>query len=293
LGISQERAKLDDGATRKPNSTRAAPVEVQVDSHEGEVNPELGLIDEFEPILRVDITAEIIGRIKTLLARGKLKPGDRLPPEREFAKLLGVGRPVLRQALKALATLGVLESRIGHGTYVTTSTTGLLAAPIDFIILMQATTLPELFEVRKTIEVELAGLAAERASDQDLALIGSIIENQSRNLSNPQGFLVEDLNFHNAIAGAVCNVLFRAILDSLRRLMVETRRKLLLTGDDLSNSLADHKAIFQAISNRRKEDAHQAMLRHLNRVYHLWEETQRRRITSLDVATASSKDALP
>jgi GntR family transcriptional repressor for pyruvate dehydrogenase complex len=267
-------------------------VEVQVDTNEGEVNPELGLSEEFEPILRVDITAEIIDRIKTLLARGKLKPGDRLPPEREFAKLLGVGRPVLRQALKALATLGVLKSRIGHGTYVTTSTKALLAAPIDFIILMQATTLPELFEVRKTIEVELAGLAAERASDQDIALIGSIIENQSRNLSNPQGFLVEDLNFHNAIAGAVCNVLFKAILDSLRRLMVETRRKLLLTGDDLSNSLADHKAIFQAISNRRKEDAHHAMLRHLDRVYHLWEETQRRKIASLDV-TASSKDALP
>jgi GntR family transcriptional regulator, transcriptional repressor for pyruvate dehydrogenase complex len=219
-------------------------LEALVRPEEREAKTELASVEEFEPILRVDVTAEIITRIKTLLARGKLKPGDRLPPEREFAKILGVGRPALRQAIKALSTLGVLESRVGQGTYVATSKQGLVDAPLDFIILMQAATLPELFEVRRTIEVELPGLAAERASDEDLTLISSILDAQGRNLADPQGFLVDDLNFHNAIAGAACNVLFRAILESLRRLMIETRRKLLLTGDDLSNSLADHRAIF-------------------------------------------------
>jgi GntR family transcriptional repressor for pyruvate dehydrogenase complex len=251
-------------------------LEVQVHTNEHSTDSESLLSEAFEPILRVDVTAEIIDRIKTLLARGNLKPGDRLPPERELAALLGVGRPVLRQALKALATLGVLESHVGRGTYITASSDGLLAAPIEFIILMQATTLTELFEVRKTIEAELAGLAAERATNEHLAIIGSILGNQARKLTDAEGFLAEDLNFHNAIAEAARNRLFKAILDSLRRLMVEARRKLLLTGDDLSNSLADHNAIFESISKKRKRAAHNAMLRHLDRVYHLWEEAKTR-----------------
>lgn len=270
----------------------ALSLEVHVETNEHLVSPGLALNEQFEPILRVDVTTEIIDRIKTLLARGKLKPGDRLPPERELATLLGVGRPVLRQALKALATLGVLESRVGRGTYVTASGSTLLAAPIDFIILMQATTLSELFEVRKTIEVELAALAAQRASDQDLVLMRSILENQSRSLTNSEGFLVEDLNFHSAVAEASRNRLFKVMLNSLRRLMVEAKRKLLLTGDDLSNSLADHKVILQAISNHQKQDAHDAMLRHLDRVYHLWEATQSSTTTSFGTPSATaSKDA--
>lgn len=237
--------------------------------------------DGFGPILRVDITTEIISRIKTLLARGTLKPGGKLPPEREFARMLQVSRPALRQALKALATLGVIESRVGDGTYISTSTTGLLTAPMDFMILMQAATLPELFEVRKTLEVEMAGLAASRASDGDIELMHSIFESQANHVRDPEKFLIDDLNFHNAIARSAGNVLFTAILDSLARLMVETRRKLLLTGDDLSNSVEDHRAILKAIAGHSTENARSAMLQHLMRVYHHWEQAQRAATHSL------------
>lgn len=242
---------------------------------DNETNHALDLVGMFEPILRIDITTEIIGRIKMLLAQGKLKSGDKLPAEREFAKVLGVGRPALRQALKALSTMGVIESRVGDGTYIRTSTAGLLAAHMDFMILMQSASLPELFEVRKMMEVEMAALAAARASAHEIESINSIIENQTKHLSNPQAFLLDDLNFHSAIAYSAHNVLFPAILDSLGRLMLEGRRRLLLTGDDLSNSLEDHRAVFQAISNRNKDNARNAMLRHLERVFHHWEETQR------------------
>ena len=80
--------------------------------------------NEFEPILRLDLTEEIINRIKVMMGRGKLKRGSKLPPERQFARLLGVGRPALRQALKALSTLGIIESRVGQGTFINQSTSG-------------------------------------------------------------------------------------------------------------------------------------------------------------------------
>ena len=112
------------------------------------------LSGEFQPLLRMNVTEEIIGRIKLLMARGKLKPGSKLPPERDFARILGVGRPALRQALKALATIGIIESRLGQGTFINRSTSGFLSAPMDFTFLLNAVTLPELFEVRKALVVD-------------------------------------------------------------------------------------------------------------------------------------------
>ena len=167
--------------------------------------------EEFEPILRIDLTEEIIYRIKALMARGKIKQGSRLPPERELARLLGVGRPALRQALKALSTLGIIESRIGPGTFVSQSTSGLLTAPLDFMVLLNAVTLRDLFEVRMAIEVELAALAAERATEEDLSLIESILANQKAALDNTGAFVREDLNLHQAIPVTAHNVLFPAI----------------------------------------------------------------------------------
>jgi GntR family transcriptional regulator, transcriptional repressor for pyruvate dehydrogenase complex len=232
------------------------------------------LSEDFEPILRVDLTEEIIGRIKALIARGKLKSGSRLPPERDFARMLGVGRPALRQALKALATMGIIESRVGQGTFVSQSTFRFLNAPMDFMLLLNSVTLSELFEVRKVVEVELAGLAAERASPEEIAQIQDTLNKQNSNLGNPLGFLVEDLNFHNAIAQAAHNVLFTAVLESLSHLMTEGRRKLLLNEQDLSKSFHDHQRIFKEIQARNKAGTREAMFEHLDRVYHHWEETQ-------------------
>lgn len=232
------------------------------------------LESEFPPIVKIDITEEIIGRIKALLARGKLRPGSKLPPERDLARILGVGRPALRQALKALSTMGIIDSRVGQGTFVSESTWELLAAPMDFMMLLNAVSLRELFEVRRALEVELAGLAAERRTEDDLSQIKAVLDKQEGNLSNPEVFLAADLDFHSAIARASRNILFLAILDNLSRLMIESRRKLIVTERDLSLSFNDHQAIFREIAGRNRTGACEAMLGHLDRVYRHWEKTQ-------------------
>jgi GntR family transcriptional regulator, transcriptional repressor for pyruvate dehydrogenase complex len=232
------------------------------------------LASEFSPIVRIDITEEIINRIKSLLANGKLKPGSKLPPERELASILGVGRPALRQALKALATMGIIDSRIGRGTFVSSSSWELLVAPMDFMMLLNAVTIQELFEVRRALEVELAGLAAERATGEHLQQLKSIVEKQEADLGNPDEFLRADVEFHGVIGKASRNILFRAFLDNCRRLMVESRRQLVVNETDLSLPLHDHQLIYKEINARNKEGAKLAMLKHLDRVFRHWEESQ-------------------
>ena len=230
--MNGKRAKGDEGSFS--GSIRRRPrIENEGPPSDGDFG------EEFEPILRIDLTEEIISRIKALMARGKIKQGSKLPPERELSRLLGVGRPALRQALESLSTLGIIESRVGQGTFVSQSTSGLLTAPLDFMVLLNAVTLRELFEVRKAVEVELAALAAERATKEDLSLIELILANQKANLEHTGAFLREDLNFHSSIAAAAHNVLFTAILESLSSLMIQSRRKLALNEKDLSNSFHD------------------------------------------------------
>ena len=122
------------------------------------------LVAALEPIPRVDLTEEVVRRFKWLLAEGKLKPGGRLPPERELATLLGISRPSLRHGLKALELLGAIESRRRHGTFVSDSAGKVLEEPLAFLVLLNATTFEELYEVRRTVEVELAALASTRAT---------------------------------------------------------------------------------------------------------------------------------
>jgi GntR family transcriptional regulator, transcriptional repressor for pyruvate dehydrogenase complex len=241
---------------------------------ENDASPWASLESEFPPIVKLDITEEIISRIKSLLANGKLKPGSKLPPERELSLILGVGRPALRQALKALATMGIIDSRVGRGTFINASSWELLAAPMDFMMLLNAVTIVELFEVRKALEVELAGLAAERATDQEMSQLEAIVKKQESELSNPDEFLKLDVEFHSVIANASRNILFWAILDNVRRLMTEPRRQLLLSESDLSLSFTDHLLLFREIAARNKTGARNAMLKHLDRVFRHWEETQ-------------------
>src|SRR2546427_3120019 len=116
---------------------------------------------DLQPIPHVDITMEVIKRLKQLLASGDLQPGARLLPEREFAKILNISRPSLRQALKILGSMGVIEAKVGEGTFVRSdSASEILKESMHFLSLTGAVSMTELFEVRKVIEVELAGMAA-------------------------------------------------------------------------------------------------------------------------------------
>lgn len=223
-----------------------------------------------KPIPRIDITVEVIERIKQLLASGDLQPGAKLLPERQLAKILNISRPSLRQALKVLSTIGVIESRVGDGTFVTSeSAAEMLEQSMNFLSLTGAVSMTELFEVRKVIEVELAGLAAMRATSSDLAKIKESLDAMCRTEAKPSEYTSHNLNFHNLIAKAAQNGLFYAIICNLGQVLVESRNRTVRL-EPQEVLINDHCAIFAQIQSRNVGGAREAMFKHLDRVQHYY-----------------------
>src|SRR4051812_43295347 len=120
------------------------------------------------------VTAEIVVRhVRGLIERGELRPGDRLPPERELAVQLGVSRPSVRAGLRSLSAIGILQTRHGAGTFITDGPPTLGAEPLSFLAALHGFTRDEMFEARRALEVGVAGLAAERAKDRKSTRLNS------------------------------------------------------------------------------------------------------------------------
>jgi GntR family transcriptional repressor for pyruvate dehydrogenase complex len=237
-----------------------------------------GAFAGLQPIPKIDLTEEVVRRFKQLLADRKLQPGGRLPPERELAGLFGISRPSLRHGLKALEMLGAIESRRRHGTFVSESAGNVLEEPLNLVVLLNSTTFEELYEVRRVVEVELAALAAERATAAELADVEQCLAEQR--VSTGTEFLTKDLEFHNFIARASHNGLFAVFLGSLRRLMSDKMKVLLVDapGADIPSNVAktveQHSEIVRKLLARDPAGARKTMLDHLENVYTQWIKLQ-------------------
>jgi GntR family transcriptional repressor for pyruvate dehydrogenase complex len=237
------------------------------------LDPEL--VSALEPIPRIDLTEEVVRRFKALLADGKLKPGGRLPAERDLAVMFGISRPSLRHGLKALELMGAIESRRRHGTFVTKSAGKVLDEPLHFAVLLNATSFEELYEVRRIVEVELAALAAVRASTAELDEIEKCLAEQKASVRLGREFLQKDLEFHNLIARASHNGLFATVLGGLRTIMSDKMRILLESPradvpKSVHSTLDQHAEIVRRLRARNAAGARKAMLRHLEEVYGQW-----------------------
>jgi GntR family transcriptional regulator, transcriptional repressor for pyruvate dehydrogenase complex len=213
------------------------------------------------PITDTRVTAKLIANIKNLISRGSILPGSRFPPERELAKVFGVNRASLRQALKVLEIMGVLTQRVGDGTYLSASAESILKAPLDFLILLDDLSHHELFETRLIVEPELAARAAERATTEDLAGLRHAIMAMERSRTN-QARLDADVAFHECVFRAsgnrICHLLFKVIHRSVLTSMGQLSRRV-----SLDRPLSFHKKIYAAIRDRNPQEARSAMQQHI------------------------------
>jgi len=218
-----------------------------------------------KPLKRTDVTQLVVDRLRNLLEQRVLKPGSKLPPEPEMSKLLGISRPSLRQAYKALSILGVLRAVPGNGTYISDSTSKILSMPLTFLMLMKRISLDEIFEFRMMLEAGLASLAATRASGSEVRAMTSQIETMTANLDDDKKdeYLVAEYEFHNCIARAAHNSLLLEIISIVGGLLWETRKALVNVVPDRQKDLEEHRAILAAISGRDPEAAADAMRCHL------------------------------
>jgi len=219
----------------------------------------------------VTAAAQVIDHVRREIEAGRLGPGDRLPPERELAQQMGVSRPSLRSGLRTLHAMGIITSRRGAGTFIVEGPPQLGTAPLQFLAALHGFTLEQMYEARRMLEVGAAGLAAERATGDQLAAMADEITGMYATLEDPQAFLRHDLGFHRAVAAGSGNPILAAIIGTLTEIIWETGR-LNMGGVSLRESAEVHRGIYEAIRARSPERARREMTRHLERAR--WEQVE-------------------
>ena len=212
---------------------------------------------------RTTLTADICRQMVSRLIAGDWSEGDRIPAERELCQRLGVGRAALREALKALEIMGMIEIRLGDGTYVC-HRSEFLSRPLLWAIMgSNLSELRELVEARCLIEVELVGFAAERATAEDLKELGSHLDRMEASLADFNAFLAADLHFHLAVGQAAHSRILRNALELIRNLMRNWIGESLKRDGVALEALNHHKQIFLAIAKKNPERARASMRKHL------------------------------
>jgi GntR family transcriptional repressor for pyruvate dehydrogenase complex len=221
---------------------------------------------DFQVIERTDVADATIGTIKTMIVGGELRPGQRLPAERDLAAQLGVSRPSLREAIRALITLNILESRHGEGTFVGELEPEQLARPIDFLLHIDPDSLVSLFEVRRVLEEGAAALASVRATDLELSNLEDFCQKGRRLVRDADSFVEHDIEFHARIHKMARNPILARILVSVAAQAVRSRRQTATSAAVRSHALADHLSIVKVLKSRDSSAARDAMGSHIQRV---------------------------
>jgi GntR family transcriptional regulator, transcriptional repressor for pyruvate dehydrogenase complex len=218
----------------------------------------------FGTVTRDALPDQIASRLIALIKERRLKAGDRLPPERELAASMGVSRSSLREALRALAMLGVTEMRQGDGTYLTSLEPDALMRPVGLVLALSDSGLQELFEARKLVEPGLAALAAQRIEDASEILDCAVRSGDT--LKDAEAFMWNDIELHALIAKAADNAILCRLLDSIASMGIASRRRTGRLADVREQSAQDHVEIAAAIAQHDPQAASDAMLRHLQNV---------------------------
>ena len=221
---------------------------------------------EVAPIKSTRIYEEIVRQVKQMIAEGRLKSGDRLPPERDLAEKFVVSRSSVREALRALESLGLVEIRAGEGTFVREVSVESLIEPLALMMVSQREAIAELFEARRLLEPGIAALAASRATLEEVAEMERILEEQAKEIAEGRTGLVQDAAFHGAIGAAAHNRAITRLAHAIMDLLTQSREESLNTPGRPQRSHQDHRRILEAIRARDEHAARQAMLDHLDSV---------------------------
>lgn len=219
-------------------------------------------LDGIKPVRKTRAYEEIVRQVRTLTEREILKPGDRLPSERELAERFKVSRVTIRQALSVLQAMGVIDSRVGDGTFAGTAS-GPVVTILAPMLSPPRSTLLEQLELRRLIEPEVARLAAERATNAQIEQMRKSIELQVHKLDEGLSFVEEDSALHLTIARSSQNGLLVKMIESIHELLRGSREASLRERPTMERSLAGHRKIVDAIAKHDAAAARKAMLNHV------------------------------
>jgi DNA-binding FadR family transcriptional regulator len=207
-----------------------------------------GLTSRLSPVERHSTVGAVAKQLLQHLTEGNFSPGTRLPPERQLATSLGVGRSTLREALAALDVLGLVDVRPGSGTYLAADSSELLPQAIKWGLMLRQPRTRDLVEIREYLEVVAARLAAERATEDDVARLRETVVAMREARDDVDAFVKADLAFHFEAARIAANTVLQDILHSIQSLLTAWFDRTLRVPGTMEATLGEHEAVFEAIA---------------------------------------------
>jgi len=209
---------------------------------------------------------DLVSQIQELIEQHRLQPGDKLPSEHELARQFDVSRTVVRESIRGLEERGLVEVRHGSGVYVAEPSIDSVTDSLALHLRVSASSLMPLLEVREILEVEIAGLAAERATDEDQGQMERSLRHEAELFDSHDEYVQADLRFHELLTRATHNEVLSILVNPLAELLRESRRVTIEPAGSAELSFKGHTKIFEAVKNRDKQQARQAMREHLRMV---------------------------
>jgi len=220
----------------------------------------------FAVVDRSTLPEEIAARLLDLIKAQQLRPGDKLPAERELAAAMHVSRPVLREALRALSIMNVVEIRQGAGTYITALEPQQLVSHLEFVFSKDPVALSQVIETRRVVEVGNVRLAAARITPDEVAELADLLKQLRATVDDAERFAELDIAFHDAVCAAAGNFLLAQFMRIINTLARVSREK---TGSAMATrrrALTDHEAILYALRTKDPAAAAAAMEAHLTHI---------------------------
>ena len=226
------------------------------------------------PIKKTRVAEEVADRIRALLLDGTFPPDQPLPSERHLAEQFGVSRGSIRDALRTLETIGLIETRHGQGTFPHELSVERLVAPLASVMSYRPDLQDELIDVRRMFEPAVARVAASRATEEDLADLQRVLDTQRQKLKTGQSAIAEDTAFHAILARATRNRVVMNIMATLNDLLVESRTHSLQQRGRPARSIDGHEAVVAALRRKDADAAAQAMYNHISQIADLQQHSQ-------------------
>ena len=230
--------------------------------------------DAFAPVLKQSLSDKLAQRIRAMISKGDYGQGDRLPPIMEMAKRFGVGHPTIREALKKLETMGIVEIRHGSGVYVSRSDDVLVLASPDYAGTVTKKLLLDLIDTRMPLEMKSVAEAVKNATLDDLVEMRRLLKKAGDNFDNDVLLNETNMGFHRQIAIASGNTVLLQLLDVLRDLFTEEQRLILGIFGSRDRDHREHLAILEALESRDEGLGVDRMRKHLQGVadsIHRWD----------------------
>ena len=228
----------------------------------------------FSNIRQVSTVERIVENLVNLIKMRRLQMGDKLPSERQLCEMIGVSRPILREALKALQVMNIIDIRQGAGAYVKSLEPEDVVEHLDIVFHLDSSLYRDLYEARRMLEAAIAGMAAKNISDDEIAAIEENIRQAVACIEDEEAFLERDLELHEMIMKAAGNRVIPVFMQSINRLSLLLRRRSNAQSGIRQNTIQDHALIINALKSRNQAEAAWAMEGHIANVEKAFLDTE-------------------